>query len=419
MSHADANERYFATLVNQARRAEGLAALSLEKRLNDSADAHSRWMLDADVFSHKGQGGSSPRQRIEAAGFDLSGSWMTAENIAYVSISGEADLRDEIRLLHQSLMNSSGHHANIMGSAAYLGIGLQVGYLTVKGRDYKVLMATQNFADTDGQVRVDAGRFLRVEQPQPDTVIPDRADWLQGFDGKAFATAAPGTARGDYYRLGPRNDVVDAGPGNDWVAGGAGNNTLRGAAGHDRLIGGSGTDSLDGGSGNDTLQGGDGRDRLAGADGNDMLWGNSGNDSLSGNAGNDRLFAGSGNDLLSGHSGTDWLKGETGADTLAGGDGNDTLAGGAGNDLLNGGAGTDSFIFAPDGGSDTIKGFQRGTDRLLIDTDLLDASPAAFMRDHMDKTAAGVVIDLGGGDRVVVSGQGVTVAGVADDIFGF
>lgn len=419
MSYATANERYFAGLVNQARRAEGLAPLAMEKRLNDAADAHGRWMLDEDVFSHKGQAGSSPRQRIEAAGFDLSGSWKTAENIAYVSIQGESDLRDEIRQLHQALMNSPGHHANILGDAAYIGIGLRVGYLTVGGRDYKVLMATQNFADTDGVVRIDTGGFSRSPALKPDTAMPSRAEWVSDFDGQIFRTAANGTARNDDYRLGARHDAVDAGKGDDWISGGAGNDSLRGGSGDDRLTGGTGADLLEGGTGNDTLQGGDGSDRLSGGDGRDMLWGNGGNDTIAGHAGNDRLFGGLGNDLMSGHAGADWLLGEGGADTLSGGDGNDTLNGGSANDQLSGGAGADSFVFARGGGSDRIRDYQQGIDRLIIDSDLLDDRPADFIRDHLSKTAAGVVIDFGGGDRLVIAGSGVTISGVADDIFGF
>src|SRR5690606_16151127 len=38
MSFASANERYFVSLVNQARRAEGHSALAIEKRLNDSSE---------------------------------------------------------------------------------------------------------------------------------------------------------------------------------------------------------------------------------------------------------------------------------------------------------------------------------------------------------------------------------------------
>ncbi|WP_347138191.1 CAP domain-containing protein [Paracoccus sp. SSK6] len=419
MSHANANERYFASLINQDRRAEGLASLSLEKRLNDSADAHSRWMLDADVFSHAGQGGSTARQRIEGAGFDLSGSWMTAENIAYVSIQGESDLRDEIRQLHQNLMNSPGHHANIMGDAAYLGIGLQVGYLKVGARDYKVLMAVQNFADTDGQVRIDTGGFTRVAPLKNSAVLPTYDDWRETFDGQVFKAATAGTSRNDEYRLTSRSDLVQAGGGDDWVSGGAGNDTLRGSSGNDRLIGGDGADQLDGGTGHDSLQGGNGNDRLTGSDGNDKLWGNAGNDSLSGGNGSDRMLGGSGNDTLSGHAGADWLMGEAGADTLSGGDGNDTLNGGQGNDLLSGGAGIDSFVFEAGGGSDTIQSYQHGIDRLLIDADLLEGGPTAFMRDHMTRTSAGVVIDLGEGDRLFVAGSSLTVAGIADDIFAF
>ncbi|MEF9602829.1 CAP domain-containing protein [Paracoccus sp. PXZ] len=407
------------SLVNQARRAEGLSNLAIEKRLNDSAERHSRWMLEADVFSHTGQGGSTSRQRIEAAGFDLAGSWMTAENIAYVSIQGESDLSDEIRQLHQNLMNSPGHYRNIMSDAAYIGIGLEVGYLKVNGRDYKVLMATQNFADTDGQVRVDTGSFNRVAAPGADLSMQTRADWLDSFNGEIFVTPGPAqsTPRNDDYRLTARNDIVSAGDGNDWIDGKAGHDTLNGNAGHDRLIGGDGFDSLHGGVGDDTLQGGNGNDTLAGAEGRDQLRGGSGNDTLWGGAGHDTLLGGDGTDMLDGGAGNDWLRGELGNDRLIGGDGSDTLHGGYGNDVLNGGAGADVFIFQDGHGADTINGYQRGIDRLLIDDVLLDANPSAFMRDHMRKTADGVVIDFGDGDRIVVNGQNLTVAGVADDIF--
>ncbi|WP_233253436.1 CAP domain-containing protein [Paracoccus binzhouensis] len=419
MSFASANERYFASLLNQSRRAEGLPALALEKRLNDSAEGHSRWMLNTDVFSHTGQGGSSSRERMEAAGFDLAGNWMTAENIAYVSIQGESDLRDEIRQLHQNLMNSPGHRANILSDAAFVGIGLEVGYLEVDGRQYKVLMATQNFADTDGQVRVDTGTFMRVANPGADLSMQSRASWLETFNGQVFVAPGPAqnTPRNDDYRLTAKNDAAMAGNGNDWMDGKGGHDTLNGAAGNDRILGGDGFDSLFGGLGRDTLQGGNGNDTLAGADGNDQLRGEVGNDQLRGGTGQDSILGGLGADLLDGGAGHDWLRGEVGNDRLLGGDGSDTLHGGYGNDLLNGGAGADAFVFQDGHGADTINGYQRGIDRLLIEDALLDANPAAFIRDHMRKTATGVVIDFGDGDRIVVNGQGLTVAGLADDIF--
>lgn len=419
MSYASANERYFASLVNQARQAEGLAALGLEKRLNDSAAGHSRWMLDQDVFSHNGLDGSGARQRMETAGFDLAGSWMTAENIAYISVRGESDLRDEIRQLHQNLMKSPGHYANIMGDAAYLGIGLEVGSLRVGGRDYKVLMATQNFADTDGETRLDTGRFLAVPAPMADASMPVRADWLNSFDGRAFLTATAGTVRNDDYRLTGRHDSAGGRNGDDWMMGGGGNDTLRGDAGNDRLIGDVGADWLYGGTGNDTVQAGTANDRVAGEDGNDLLRGDAGNDRLWGGNGNDRLFGGDGRDAMAGQAGDDWLMGDRDNDALSGGGGDDTLNGGAGNDLLNGGAGADTFVFAIGGGTDTIQSYQQGLDRLVIDADRLDADPASFMRDHMSRISAGILIDLGDGDRILVAGTTLTVAAVADDIFGF
>lgn len=419
MSYADSGERYFASLINQARRGEGLAALSLEKRLNDSAQAHSRWMLDADVFSHTGRGGSSSRERIEDAGFDLAGSWMTAENIAYVSVRGGSDLRDEIAQLHRNLMDSPGHRENILGDAAYLGVGLQVGTMTVSGRDYTVLMATQNFADTDGRVRLDQGNFTRLAEPTADGSMPSRAEWLPSFDGRSFRTAVPGTARNDDYRLAAASDSVAAGGGADWVLGADGHDTLRGGDGHDRLIGAGGLDLLDGGAGHDSLQGGDGDDRLIGRAGFDLLRGDAGHDLLQGMEGNDRLFGGVGNDSLAGDAGHDALKGDAGADRITGGAGNDTLWGGEGNDLLGGGSGSDSFVFAPGGGSDRIQDYQRGIDRLMIDSALLAGGPEALIRDHMTRTPTAVVLDFGDGDRLVIVGEGLTTVAVADDIFAF
>jgi len=59
MSAATASdlERYMLDLVNEERTSRGLNELVLDKVLNASADAHSLWMLDTNVFSHTGAGG--------------------------------------------------------------------------------------------------------------------------------------------------------------------------------------------------------------------------------------------------------------------------------------------------------------------------------------------------------------------------
>ncbi|AGT11140.1 CAP domain-containing protein [Paracoccus aminophilus] len=419
MSYATQDERYFVSLVNTARAEKGLKPLTIEKHLNDSADSHSRWMLDANVFSHTGERGSSSNDRMKAAGFDLAGNWMTAENIAYVTIRGEDDLRDEVRQLHQNLMNSPGHYANIMSDAAFIGIGLQVGSFRSGGRDYKVLMVTQNFGNTQGELSLDTGNFERVAAPKVDFSMIGRAEWLTSFDGKLFLDAGPQdrTARNDDYRLTGKNDVVSGGAGDDWIAGNGGHDKLDGGAGNDHLFGGAGNDKLIGGAGHDRLVGGGGHDQIFGGAGDDIIFGGLGNDRLFGGAGQDKISGGAGADRIDGGPGDDWLAGDAGNDTLIGGPGNDTLVGGRGNDLMNGGAGADVFLFERGFGRDTIVGFEHGIDRLFLTADLVGKNGPDYILSHTRETATGVVIDFGAQGSITIQGKGLTAAVIADDIF--
>lgn len=423
MSFATSYERYFVQLVNGTREALGLAPLRIAKPLNESAEDHSRWMLDADVFSHTGAGGSSASARMDRAGFPMYGeSWGTRENLGYVSVRGQADLSDEIRQLHQNLLNSPGHYRNIVDpDMQYIGIGLEVGNF----QGHTVLMATQNFGRTTGQPVLDTGIFARGAVPTVNTTAESRSDWQADiFDG-AVRTSSPngaavqGTARSDDFRLGAGNDLARGLGGDDWMNGGAGNDTLDGGSGNDRLIGGAGFDVLWGGMGNDVLDGGWGNDRLDGQMGNDLLFGGDGHDTLIGGPGQDTLVGGAGNDIMMGGDGNDHLQGGAGADTLQGGAGNDTLNGGQGNDVLVGGAGVDTFVFHAGSGADRIVDYQVGTDRLLIDDAMLPPSVPRFYNQNIQETATGVVIYFGNGNRITIDGQGVTAEAVADDILLF
>lgn len=72
-------------------------------------------------------------------------------------------------------------------------------------------------------------------------------------------------------------------------------------------------------------------------------------------------------DVLFGGKGDDKLFGAGGSDELNGGAGDDQLTGGSGEDLLRGGLGKDVFVYdARAFGSDTISGFQIGTDRINL-----------------------------------------------------
>jgi RTX calcium-binding nonapeptide repeat (4 copies)/Calx-beta domain/Cysteine-rich secretory protein family len=118
--------------------------LAFNSQLNDSADAHSQWMIDQDIFSHTGVGGSTSKQRMEAAGyvFGTSG-WASGENLAATMSSGALNGDVDILLHHRLLMLSAGHRKNIMADQ-YREIG--VGSITGKYGANNALLTTHNFA---------------------------------------------------------------------------------------------------------------------------------------------------------------------------------------------------------------------------------------------------------------------------------
>ncbi len=174
MSTASTVEREMLALINQERTSRGLDPLELERNLNESSEDHSSWMLDTDRFSHTGQGGSSATQRMQAAGFDLSGSWRTGENIAWQSERGAPGISDDVAQLHQNLMNSPGHRANILNpDFKYIGIGIEEGDM----QGYDAVMVTQNFAATQGDVDLDnGGTTPPVTPPVEEVVEPEEEE---------------------------------------------------------------------------------------------------------------------------------------------------------------------------------------------------------------------------------------------------
>ena len=115
-----------------------------------------------------------------------------------------------------------------------------------------------------------------------------------------------------------------------------------------------------------------------------MITGTTGNDTLNGTSGDDIFNSIAGNDLLRGFGGNDLLEDEIGSDTLIGGNGNDTLIsggdndrlrggngddvldGGEGNDTLIGGGQSDRFILRNEEGTDTIRDYRDGIDKLVL-----------------------------------------------------
>jgi serralysin len=149
MSIPNKYESYMLRLINADRHAAGLSPLKFDRDLNTASERHSQWMLNADVFSHTGAGGSTHTARMTAAGYDLGGSWATGENIALQSAGGAAGLWDEVRSLHRMLMNSPEHRANLM-SATYkdVGLGIELGQFTQGGHTFRSVVVTEDFGKT-------------------------------------------------------------------------------------------------------------------------------------------------------------------------------------------------------------------------------------------------------------------------------
>ncbi len=115
-------------LTNQERVANGCKALTVDSKLTASAQGHSTDMAAKGYFSHTGQDGRSPFDRMKAAGYSYR---LAAENIAAGQRTPQAVVT--------AWMNSSGHRANILNcSLTEIGVGV------ASGGSYGIYW-TQNF----------------------------------------------------------------------------------------------------------------------------------------------------------------------------------------------------------------------------------------------------------------------------------
>lgn len=361
MSQASELERQMLDLINAERTLHGLNPVQLERRLNASSEDHSEWMLQQDIFSHTGASDSSAGDRMRAAGFDFSGTWTWAENIAWQSERGAPGLADDVINLHNSLMNSPGHRANILNPDVELvGIGIEQGNFS--GHDS--VMVTQNFARTSAPVQLDTPDGSGGEQPTPqatmsnDDLFLESPGTLSGLEGDDTLTGSTGA------------DVLNGNDGDDRLVLGAGNDSAFGGDGSDSLYGGDGNDILNGGDGADVIEGGEGHDRVwagAGDTGADFIQGQGGDDIIAGGAGNDRIDGGEGSDTIFGGDGDDTIDDHfteevvtnviwagSGNDSVTSGHGHDSVGGGLGNDTIASGAGNDTIYAGKGDGNDNL-----------------------------------------------------------------
>lgn len=378
MAQPTAYEQYFLELVNRARADPGAEAsrlgidlnqglapgtiagtakqpLAMNQFLNDSAQSHSDWILATDTFSHTGAGGSSPGDRMAAAGYAFTGSWSWGENISIRWGGTPAESNALVEGFHDGLFKSAGHRANILGDGfKEIGIGLGFGeYQGANGAD-----STENFARSGS-----AGFLTGVAFDDKDgDHFYDPGEGLGKLD--ITATSSAGVAyhaatwdAGGYQLALPAGDYTVA-----FSGGGLAAPIVKAAkigAANVKL-------DLDADAGRAVPPLPPPYTTVRGTAGDDTLMGTAGSDSITGEAGNDRLHGSLGNDILLGGAGYD---------ALLGGDGADRLIGGTEADVLIGGAGADRFVFTTVAdGNDRIQDFSRA-DGDRIDLSAIDANP--------------------------------------------
>ncbi len=101
-------------LINAYRQEKGLKTLKLDPLLTAAAKSHSRDLAKHDRISHYGSNGSSPWDRVAAAGYKAR---VAAENVG----TGQASLAEVIK----GWEASEGHNKNLLlADAEHMGIAL-------------------------------------------------------------------------------------------------------------------------------------------------------------------------------------------------------------------------------------------------------------------------------------------------------
>ncbi|MBX2866524.1 hypothetical protein KTR10_00995 [Candidatus Kaiserbacteria bacterium] len=308
---------------------------------------------------------------------------------------------------------------------------------TVASDDGKVLAVFSSTVDGDTNIEhqwLNVGeKFITGDDGDDLLIGTSGATMVYGAAGNDTVWAGSGDQGSDTLFGGDGDDILGGNKGDDLIIGGNGSDVGFGGEGNDTLLGGDWSDdNQDGvlqwsegdrdlasnemwaGSGNDVLFGADGDDVLGGGLGNDFIQGyrgddilyggGSGNDRLNGGFGNDVAFGGSGNDRLNGGAGNDELYGGAGNDSINAGTGDDDVFGSAGDDTLTGGLGDDVFYFNATGGEDVITDFTVGDDTLSLANTVTDFQSAAAVEAASIATTDGILVDLGGGNSVLLIG---------------
>lgn len=128
--------------------------LAFNPYLIKSAQLHSQWMLDTNIFSHTGSGGTNPGDRMANAGYSFTGSWDWEENIALQGTMGTPDIYSFVTQSEKALFvdagtTTRGHRKNLMNqNFREVGVGIRAGVFS----GYNAVMITQDFAYSGSSV---------------------------------------------------------------------------------------------------------------------------------------------------------------------------------------------------------------------------------------------------------------------------
>lgn len=359
--------------------------------LESVATNHSLWMLNADVFSHTGVNGTSPAQRIAAAGYN----WQNCgENLALVGNTGVETLQSQIETMNTNLFLSAGHRVNLMnGVFRELGVGSETGVFTQAGTNFNANALSLEFG------QLGTARFL-TGVAYTDTNLDRFYSIGEGVAGVVFTSGAvtTSTAAAGGYGMALGSSAVTA------VTGRAG--TVNFAVNVDMSIGNVKLDVVSGNtfytSGSVTLVSGVNNVLLLGVAALNAT-GNAVANTITGNGAANKIVGGGGFDVLIGNGGND---------SLTGGMGNDRIIGGIGADVLAGGSGIDTFVFADGDGNDRITDFSLAAgDKLRLDDALWNGAvikTTSIVATYAKTLAGEVVLDFGGGDVIHLVGLTTT-----------
>jgi uncharacterized YkwD family protein len=123
-------ESQLLALVNNERTAAGLAPLTPDARLDQTARAKSQDMISRGYFDHNSPTYGSPFDQLQAAG------------IAYHAAGENLAGNQTVAAAHQALMDSPGHRANILNPQfTKVGIGI------IEGGPYGLMVTEQFIAE--------------------------------------------------------------------------------------------------------------------------------------------------------------------------------------------------------------------------------------------------------------------------------